>query len=1311
MNILHCHSEYSKDSTEKMEEICARAKEVGANSVCLTDHGTMMGFSEFIDACKAYELNPVPGIEAYLEDEKAHFILLPCDYEGFQAIAHATREASLPENCIGDYPITTDKILETYFLGNEHVVATTACIQGPVAKILLRNFYKKEKLKKQETEGALHKTAWLKYDAFEKQLEKVACEIKEAKRQKKEYEKTQTASYMRSLESLARKFERAEGFEKEALRKEYQEKKALRENAIFQITITEELLEELVKKSETLLQAQKPLQKEAMLYKKAVKAREELELEPEEDLLKEAEERLLALARIFPKLMVEVQYHGIEAEAYVMPKLVELARKHKLPIVASNDSHFARNTKANVEARRIVMFDYFKKSMSLRAGDEELYIKSEQELFEALCQVIDVDAAKEAIRNTLYFDKCVVTFPKEKHYPKIPLRDGKTAEVFFDELILRAKEEKRKQGNWNEEYEKRLQHEVEIIKSMGFIDYHLVVADYCNLIRLLGNVPREVIAEWNTKSYEDIPVERLPEIIKENGWETGVGLGPGRGSAVGSLVCYLLGITNIDPIKYDLLFERFLNPERVSMPDIDVDIATELRDFLIKCIEKKYGGEYVSCIATTGTLKAKNAVRFAGRERASQYVLEGNQALSESEFKNRYVEQLASSVPADATLLDCESSETIKKLLEEEECRTIWEHAKLIEGAINQTGVHAGGVIISDETPLCDIVPTVWNSSRNVFCVSADMAHAEALGLLKMDVLGLNTLDIINEAIHLIKKHHGISIDTDRIPFEEEVFASVFATGQTNSIFQFENEGMKSMLRQYKPTCFEDLIFLVALYRPGPLQYLERILAIRNGKASVSFKTKELEPILKQTYGVAIYQEQVMALFQKLAGFSLGSADLVRRAMSKKKLEKLKIERKAFIYGDPSRGIDGCVMRGIKEEIANEIFDEMMEFAKYAFNKSHSAAYALLSYQTAYLKFHYPAEFLASVFNHKEQKKFLPILSDAKAYHTKLLPVDINRSEYGFSVEKQGIRFGFSGITGISSKETIDVILSERKKAPFSGFQDFLKRTIVTKETEKGCKYGTLPKELVKKLCLCGAFDRFGYPRRDLENLPSLSDKKSREALEKEIDALELTTGPQDKQFNMAMEIEYCGSILSFDPLEHYPSERSLSCKPIEELLQLSKDEKEDCTILGFIAGCEKKMSKKGNAMFHLTIQGKTGTLRGIMMSYTAKGATEADFLGKVFLLTGQCDNTSIFVKTYRSFELQQERFYLAIETKEVYEKIARVFDRNNKEGKCVIVCTDFTNRGGEIHKMRRSVTQELYLKNEDFNKLRKEGVIFQRSE
>lgn len=1205
--MLHVHSMFSEnDSTHTPDEIVKYAKSLGEKNITLTDHGTLLGIDDFMEAGEKYGINTIPGIETYLEN-RAHLLLIAKDYVGFQAISRALRDAEEEkENAQQDkskkkkpVPIMTEEILEHYFHGNEHVIATSACVSGPIAKILLVNYFLKKKaekkLKKLDQLTIYHKQYENAYMLYKNAADKEKG-LKKELTHWKQYTKKQYTDQLKKEKNAADTLEQ---------QKTVQEKETKVALAYKQIQLLDKEIDTWKKSRKTYKKQVDTLKAKNDRYIQLKK--QKIDYESEDAVYERAKSQLLKLKSIFPNFYVELQYHGLEMEQIAEPLLLRLAKETDTPIIASNDVHILRPEDA--EARQIVRFNYFDRHEE--NVDRTLYMKTEEELMHGLCEILPKTDVQKAIENLQVLEECHVLFPEENHYPKCDI------DLSFTELLEQAKG---KIPEWNEDYESRLQREVQVITTMGYVDYHLVVRDYCEMIRKLGCVPK--------KELKNIPRDfsKLDDWLKKKGFRTGVGVGPGRGSAAGSLVCYLLGITNIDPLKYNLLFDRFLNPERVTMPDIDTDVKTSLRPIIIQYLKWKYGEKAVCSIMTKMKYAAKAAIRMVGRDRASELYPNDEEKRKKYLYQHSY--PLSDVVQKGQTLAQAETN-FAQVFSQDPEKKLLWNRAKLIEGKLSSTSVHAGGVVISDNGDINEYVPLSWREEKQVWAAQCDMVQVEKKGLLKMDLLGLLMLDCISDCLQIIERVRGKVIDINNIPFEDEVFREIYAKGNTNSIFQFESVGMKSMLRRFQPSCFEDLITLIAMFRPGPMDFIDNVIDVKHGKKPLKYETPELEPILKTTYGAIVFQEQVMQIFQSLAGYSLGQADLVRRAMSKKKEEKLKQERKAFIYGDSERKISGCVQNGICEKIANHLFDEMLDFAKYAFNKSHAAAYAVVSYQTAWLKYHYPAEYLCAMFSNKEVEEYQPIYEDCYRYGIEILPPDINQSCYEFTIEDEKIRYGFCGIKGVGEEDSVQGIITKRTKIrtedSYASVHDFLEWN------------NTIKKNLLECLINAGCFDTF-YRNREQLILDIKNDR---------IDDLI----PADPAYNRQQELLLMGNVNSENPLRDYQNETAYGCIPFYALTP-----GKNC-IMGYISQAEEKISKKGNKMTFLTLISKSGIGKVLFMRQDL-----SMYVNRVVKIKGTFEKGTFFGKEIFLQQPVETGHFIILDTVEKTRAVSEIMKNRNSE-------------------------------------------------
>ncbi len=1262
---LHCHSMYSQnDSTATPEELVRQAKKMGARFITLTDHGTMLGIEPFMKAGKEYGINTIPGMEIYLKNRE-HFLLVAKDYTGYQMLSRLLQEADYVElRNKKVYPQISYESLQQ--LDNkEHLIATSACVQGPIAKILLFNENIKKNMVKKEEHIRKWETDYYTYTNLLKEINYFTEEIKFKKTELTEIKKILAPKMIKRLKKMENETRQLTIFGDQPVNQFN-----IMKEKIDRARQRQPLLEKEVKE---LTSVQKDKKKElsgvknnAKKYKEGkafIQALKEQML-PDTTLYEKAKALAIKYKNIFPYFFIELQNHGLSMEKQIYPILATIAKEVGIPVIAANDAHMIDQSEDSIEARRLIRFNYFERHQEINPCDAEMYLKSDEELHKALSEILDKDTVEQALDNLCVFHDCHVELPEDKHYPKVPNGD-------FDALLKNARAEKIKKGEWGQVYEDRLLHEVSVIKNMGYVDYHLVVRDFCIMGRKLGVVPKE--------ERKNIPHDfsNIDQWLKERQYDVGEGIGPGRGSAAGSLVCYLLGITNIDPIKYDLLFERFLNPERVTMPDIDTDVATSLRPILIQYLYWKYGKQAIASITTETTYGAKGALQAVGRDEADRlygHLPKTEKTKRKSEYMKKYVYPLSDSlaaIGAKIEQIDLSSCNKIEK--------TLVKKASLLEGKLFSTGIHAGGVVISDNDRISKYIPTSYNAELNVWAVQCDMIRLEEKGFLKFDLLGLKNLDIITDTLHLILKHEGISIDINTIPFEEEVFANIYAAGFTNSVFQFESEGMKKLLKRFKPNCFEDIILLAAAYRPGPMQFLDDIIKVKHNQKKVQYKIKELEDILSVTYGAAIYQEQVMAIFQQLAGYSLGGADLVRRAMSKKKMDKLEKERKSFIYGDKDRGISGCIAKGINETDANDLFDRLIDFARYGFNKSHAASYALVSYQTAWLKYHYPLYFACAMLNNKEKKNYDPIIEDCRKSKIKILPPSILYSYYDFTIEKDAIRFGFRGITGVAEKTTdfIDQIVSCRQKNELNSFLDFYKNTCLSFSPDG--KVLQNKEKFIDTLILVGMFDVFSKNREQLldfyhtlsDNISSLQGNHKKEKISFLLEKYRFpVSGAPDKRFNMMREIEFLGAVYSEDPLKEYGCPYNYGCLPFEQMKNGRNQ------IMGYIRSVEEKTSKKGKPISILTFTGIDETIQILSLRNRFPDLNKKLFL--VVKLYVKKSEQGLFLENIQELSLvhKKKECVFLCDTAEKYQFLQSLFlkekNKDVEEKNCLLYILSF---------------------------------------
>ena len=736
---------------------------------------------------------------------------------------------------------------------------------------------------------------------------------------------------------------------------------------------------------------------------------------------KEAEEAAYKYEAIFGKgnFFLELQDHGIPEQRLVNQKLLGLSKKTGIELVATNDVHYTY--REDEESHDILLCLQTNKKLDdenrMRYEGGQYYVKSPEEMAELF------PYALEALENTCKIAKrCEVEieFGVTK-LPKYDVPDGMTSKEYLNKLCFEGLE--RRYPEDKGELAEKLNYELSVIERMGYVDYFLIVWDFINYARK-----------------HDIMV------------------GPGRGSAAGSLVSYCLGITNIDPVKYNLLFERFLNPERVSMPDIDIDFCFERRQEVIDYVVRKYGKDRVVQIVTFGTMAAKGVIRDVGRVMDYPYA---------------YVDSIAKMIPNELNMtisLALDKNPELRKLYQTDpQVTRLIDMSKRLEGLPRHTSMHAAGVVISQKS-VDEYVP-LSRASDGTITTQFTMTTIEELGLLKMDFLGLRTLTVIQNAVRLAEKSSGVKIDIDHIDFSDKKVLELIGSGKTEGVFQLESGGMKGFMKELKPQSLEDIIAGISLYRPGPMDFIPKYIRGKNDISAISYDCPQLEHILSPTYGCIVYQEQVMQIVRDLAGYTLGRSDLVRRAMSKKKASVMEKERQNFVYGNEAEGVKGCIANGIDERTANKIYDEMIDFAKYAFNKSHAAAYAVVSYQTAYLKCYYPVEYMAALMTSviDNPGKVSEYIMTCRNMGIEILPPDINEGSSGFSVSGNSIRFGLSAIKGVGIP-VIHEIEEERKlSGKFSTLQEFI---------DKMAPRGTVNKRVIENFIKAGVFDSLGHNRR-----------------------------------------------------------------------------------------------------------------------------------------------------------------------------------------------------------------------------------------
>ena len=883
---------------------------------------------------------------------------------------------------------------------------------------------------------------------------------------------------------------------------------------------------------------------------------------------------------------IELQDHGIAEQKQIIPDLIKIARELNIQLVATNDVHYIE--KADWEAHEILLCIQTKSTLAnpkMRFEEHEFYMKSGDEMMELFHYVPEAITNTRVIADKIeepVFDLTAKGDPI-RDTSLIPLYkpdDGSTSPEYLTRLTWEGLP--KRYPEITQTIKERAEYELSIIISMGFADYFLIVWDYINWSRLRG-----------------IPV------------------GPGRGSGVGSIVAYSIGITDVDPLKYDLIFERFLNPDRVSMPDFDVDFCTRRRAETIEYVREKYHPENVAQIVTFGTLASRAVIKDVGRVMGVPYsetdkvakLMDGKSTIGE--LLGRKIPKLEKQVEEETN--EEKKGELQKKLNEQkqkrnpefievyetnDELRRVIDMGLKLEGMPKNTSEHAAGVVICNKV-LADNVPLARNGDDIV--TQFDMKEVEAVGMLKMDFLALTTLTDIQNTLEYIKLGKGIDIDFATLGVDVPEAYQLISSGDTDGVFQLEQGGMKKFMKELQPSCLEDLIAGISLYRPGPMDFIPTYIRNKHNPDLVKYDTPFLEPILKNSYGVIVYQEQVMQIFQQLAGYTYGQADLVRRAMAKKKKKELMEQKDKFIYGAPAENISGCVSKGIPAEVAAKIFGDMESFASYAFNKSHAAAYAVIAYRTAYLKHFYPKEFLAGILNDRIDKieEISKYVMYMKEKNIAVLPPDINKSKDIFWVEGRGIRIGLAALRGVGQDAIAAVIKEREENGLYKDFADFATRC---------AKY--VNKRIVESLIYAGAFDCFGYARAQFaavydEVLAQVSARDKQKGGEQ----LSLFGSIIEEQ---AVEIKY-PNIPEYETMERLSKEKSVlgvyvSGHPFEKFLPYFKDRTFNCQMLNEYEEDEES----GRKTYHDVKDGQQVTMGGMIGAFKKLKTRSGSFMAFV---------------------------------------------------------------------------------------------------
>ena len=1005
-------------------------------------------------------------------------------------------------------------------------------------------------------------------------------------------------------------------------------------------------------------------------------------------LYEEAKKAALKYQACFGKgnYFLELQDHGMSEQAMVNQALLRMSRELEIGLVATNDVHYTY--KKDEKSHDILLCIQTGKKLSdenrMRYEGGQYYVKSEEEMKGLF------PYAWEAVENTQRIaDRCNVDI--EFGVTKLPhfeVPEGFTSETYLYKLCYDGLRERygdkfsnieavndrkaafaaeESEGKTADEYDsrqnkesdaymhqpagdtgqtlkERLDYELDVIKRMGYVDYFLIVWDFINYAR-----------------------------------EQGIPVGPGRGSAAGSIVAYCLHITNIDPIKYSLLFERFLNPERVSMPDIDIDFCFERRQEVIDYVGEKYGADKVVQIVTFGTMAAKGVIRDVGRVMDLPYA---------------YVDGISKMIPNELNITiekALKMNPELKQLYEnDEQVQVLIDMCKRLEGLPRHTSMHTAGVVICPKAA-DEFVPLSRGSDGSI-TTQFTMTTLEELGLLKMDFLGLRTLTVIQNAVNNIRKEHGILIDIDAIDYDDKSVLASIGTGRTDGIFQLESGGMKNFMKELKPQNLEDIIAGISLYRPGPMDFIPKYIKGKDNHASISYSCPQLEPILSATYGCIVYQEQVMQIVRDLGGYTLGRSDLVRRAMSKKKQAVMEKERANFIYGNKEEGVPGCVAKGIPEAIAGQIYGDMMDFAKYAFNKSHAACYAVVAYQTAYLKYYYPVEFMAALMTSviDNPGKVSEYILTCRQMGIEILPPDVNRGEAGFSVAGKAIRYALTAIKGVG-RPVIEAIVKERTaRGPYSNLQDFITRD----------EQGEVNKRVIENFIKAGAFDSLGGTRKQFMSVYIQimdrihQDKKNNmagqlslfdlvsEDVKEEFDLKLPSVGEYSKEMMLSFEKEVLGIYVSGHPLEEYEAlwKKYITNKTSDfiwddEIHAIHVSDGSKVTIGGMITDKKVKYTKTNQVMSFFNLEDLVGNVEVVVFPKIYEKCSKNLIEDNKVFVTGrvQADDEKdgkLICESILPFDDVSKKLWIKFDTKETYmEKESRLFQLlSESEGKDTVV-------------------------------------------
>ena len=997
-----------------------------------------------------------------------------------------------------------------------------------------------------------------------------------------------------------------------------------------------------------------------------------------------AKANALELADIFgaDNFYLELQDHGIPEQIAVNQGICRIARETGLPLIITNDAHYLRREDATMQD--VLLCIQTGKTVDdpnrMKFQGEEFYLKSEEELRKLF------PGHEEAFENTCRIaDRCNLEFVfNEYHLPSFPVPEGYTNEEYFRKLCMDGFHER--YPNAPDTYLERLEYEIGVISRMGYVNYYLIVWDFIRYAK-----------------------------------ESGIPVGPGRGSGAASIVAYCMHITEVDPMKYALIFERFLNPERVSMPDFDTDFCQERRGEVIEYVMRKYGADHVAQIATFGTMAARGAIRDVGR------------ALNFSYAETDVVAKLVPTMPLHITLKDALNvSPKLKEMYDgDERVRQLIDTAMSLEGMPRNTSTHAAGVVITAD-PVSTYVPLSRNDDTIV--TQYTMTTIEELGLLKMDFLGLRNLTVIEDAERQIRKIDP-NFDIDKVPDNDPATFQMLAEGKTQGVFQLESAGITGVCVNMRPSSIEDMTAIVALYRPGPMDSIPTFIANKLDPRKIRYKTPLLEPILKVTYGCIVYQEQVIEIFRTLGGYTMGQADNIRRAISKKKMKIIDEERKVFVYGDAAQGIPGAIANGVPESVAQSLYDEIVAFANYAFNKAHAVCYAVVSYQTAYLKCHYPHQYMAALMTSvlDSATKVSGYISECKDLGIATLPPDINHSEDNFTVEGNSIRFGLGAVKNVGRGLIRSMVQKRNEGGPFKSLEDFIQRM----------GEGELNKRAVENFIKCGAMDCFGYHRSELlavydTMMDSIASSRKKNldgqmglfAMLQDEDVAAAIPIPKLAEMKkadlMLLEKETTGIYLSGHPMDDYRHLlKGTHVVPIGNLLDEESSYQDDqiVSVAGIVQSIKMKTTRNNSMMAYITIEDDTAAIE--MLAFSNVLSQYGNYMREnaPVVITGRLSlrddkESQIVINRARPMsdftdrvivpdpEIQPQKrsgtLYLRLpgEQHPAYRKVKAIINMFPGDSKAVVYFTDTKLRRGALCDLDNRMLQELE------NLLGKENVV-----